>query len=271
MQQLRWVAPTGPLGRLSALAAERADAVRGTRRALEQKLDGLPVAPSFSAALSRADVAVIAELKRRSPSKGVLDASLDAGIRAGEYARGGAAALSILTEPSEFAGSLDDLASARVAVAVPLLRKDFIVDDIQLLEARVAGASAVLLIARALPAGQLVALATAARALGLEVLVEVRDERELGHALGIATAVIGVNNRNLETLKLDDGVSARLLRLIPPGRIAVYESGVRDVDGVHRAAALGADAVLVGSALSVAGLPEAAVRALVGVPRSARG
>lgn len=268
---MRWVAPGGPLGRLSALAAERAESLWASRSALERKLDGLPAAPSFAAALTRSDVAVIAELKRRSPSKGVLDASLDAAIRAGEYARGGAAALSILTEPSEFAGSLDDLASARGAVAVPLLRKDFIVDDIQLLEARVAGASAVLLIARALPSDRLVELATAAKARGLDVLVEVRDERELGHALGIATAVIGVNNRNLETLQLDDGVSARLLRLIPPGRIAVYESGVRDLDGVRRAAALGADAVLVGSALSVAGAPEAAARALVGVPRSARG
>ena len=265
------MAPEGPLGRLSALARERAALAQGTRRTLERQLVGLDAAPSFIGALSRPDVAVIAELKRRSPSKGVLDAALNAASRATVYARGGAAALSILTEPSEFGGSLADLDAARSCVAIPLLRKDFIVDEIQLLEARVTGASAVLLIARALPAGRFVELTHEARSLGLDVLLEVRDERELERALAVPEGVIGVNNRNLESLQLDDAVSERLLRLIPGTRIAVYESGVRDVDGVRRAAALGADAVLVGSSLSVAAAPEAAVRALVGVPRSARG
>ncbi len=226
---------------------------------------------SFADALRRADVAIIAELKRRSPSKGVLDATLDAGARAAEYARGGAAALSILTEPSEFGGSLDDMADARQRVDVPLLRKDFIVDEVQLLEARVVGASAVLLIARAHPAPRFFALAAAARSLGLDVLLEVRDEAELERALGVPGGVIGVNNRNLETLIIDDAVSERLLRLVPPERIAVYESGVRDSDGVRRAAALGADAVLVGSALSVAASASDAVRALTGIARSGRG
>lgn len=271
MQQAGWAAPDGPLGRLSTLSAQRAASVLGTRLDLERQLAGLSSAPSFIKALSRPDVAVIAELKRRSPSRGVLDADLDAAVRAVEYGQGGAAALSILTEPSEFGGSLGDLVSARSAVAIPLLRKDFIVDEIQLLEARVAGASAVLLIVRALPVGRLDALAGAARALGLDVLLEVRDERELDCALGVPEAVIGVNNRNLETLQIDDEVSVRLLRLIPRSRIAVYESGIRDVDGVRRAASLGADAVLVGSSLSLAGAPQASVRALTGVPRSARG
>ena len=265
------MAPGGPLGRLSARSAERAALAQRTRRSLEQQVAGLAAAPSFIESLSRRDVAVIAELKRRSPSKGVLDAELDAGGRAVEYARGGAAALSILTEPSEFGGSLADLAAARGAVAIPLLRKDFIVDEVQLLEARVSGASAVLLIARALPPGRFVALAGEARALGLDVLLEVRDEPELERALGVPEGVIGVNNRNLETLRLDDTVSERLLRLIPGTRLAVYESGVGDVDGVRRAAALGAEAVLVGSSLSLSDAPEAAVRALVGVPRCARG
>jgi indole-3-glycerol phosphate synthase len=184
---------------------------------------------------------------------------------------GGAAALSILTEPSEFSGSLADLAAAREATAVPLLRKDFIVDEVQLLEARLSGASAVLLIARALPAGRFYALAAAAKSIGLDVLLEVRDEAELERALGVPDGVIGVNNRNLETLVIDDTVSERLLRLVPPGRTAVYESGIRDVDGVRRAAALGADAVLVGSALSVVSSPVEAVRRLTGVARSARG
>ncbi len=229
-----------------------------------------PVA-SFSGALVRRDVAVIAEIKRRSPSKGVLDDALDAGVRAAEYALGGASALSVLTEPSEFGGSLDDLAAARSSVEVPLLRKDFIVDEVQLLEARLAGASAVLLIARALRADRFFALAAAARSIGLDVLLEVRDESELERALGVPDGVIGVNNRNLETLAIDDSVSERLLRLVPPERTAVYESGIRHVDDVRRAAALGADAVLVGSALSVVSSPVDAVRRLTGVPRSTRG
>lgn len=240
-------------------------------RALERRVADLTPVASFAAALERPDVAVIAEIKRRSPSKGVLDAALDAGARAAEYATGGAAALSILTEPSEFGGSLDDLAAARSAVAIPLLRKDFIVDEVQLLEARLAGASAVLLIARALRADRFFTLAAAAKSIGLDVLLEVRDEAELERALGVPDGVIGVNNRNLETLAIDDRVSERLLRLVPPGRTAVYESGVQDVEGVRRAAALGADAVLVGSALSIATSPVDAVRRLTAVPRSARG
>ena len=269
-QQGVWAPATGPLGRLSDCSRERAAAVQGHRRQLERQVADLPPAASFAAALDRDDVAVIAELKRRSPSKGVLDASLDAGRRAAEYASGGAAALSILTEPTEFGGSLDDLMAAHATVGVPLLRKDFLVDEVQLLEARVAGASAVLLIARAHPAPRFFALAAAARDVGLDVLLEVRDEAELERALGVPGAVIGVNNRNLETLAVDDAVSERLLRLVPPERVAVYESGVRDNAGVRRAAALGADAVLVGSSLSVSNAPDAAVRALTGVPRSAR-
>jgi indole-3-glycerol phosphate synthase len=270
-QQGAWVPPAGPLGRLSARSAERAAAAQSGRLGLERFVFEMPPAPSFRGALTRPDVAVIAELKRSSPSKGVLDAMLVAGERAAAYVLGGAAALSILTEPTEFGGSLDDVVEARRAVAIPLLRKDFIVDEVQLLEARAAGASAALLIARAHPVPRLFALAAAARSMGLDILLEVRDERELECALGVPLAVIGVNNRNLETLAIDDAVSERLLRLIPPERVAVYESGVRDADGVRRAAALGADAVLVGSALSVAESAEAAVRALTGVPRSARG
>ena len=229
-----------------------------------------PAVP-FAAALRRSDVAIIAEIKRRSPSKGILDAALDAGVRAAEYAAGGAAALSILTEPVEFGGALDDIAAARRAVPVPLLRKDFIVDEVQLLEARAAGASAVLLIARAHRADRFFALAAAARSMGLDVLLEVRDEAELECALGVPGGVIGVNNRNLETLAIDDAVSERLLRLVPPERIAVYESGVRDGEGVRRAASLGADAVLVGSTLSLSLSPVDAVRQLTGVTRIARG
>ena len=259
------------MGRLTEHSAARAAAARGRVRELEQGVASLVPAVSFRDALRRDSVAVIAEIKRRSPSKGVLDDALSAAERSAQYEAGGAAALSILTEPSEFGGSLDDLASARAAVALPLLRKDFIVDEVQLLEARVAGASAVLLIARALPADRFFALAAMARSVGLDVLLEVRDESELERALGVPHGVLGVNNRNLETLQMDDAVSERLLRLVPPDRTAVYESGVRDVEGVRRAAALGADAVLVGSVLSVASSPTDAVRQLTRVPRSARG
>ncbi|HEX7545408.1 MAG TPA: indole-3-glycerol phosphate synthase TrpC, partial [Gemmatimonadaceae bacterium] len=164
-----------------------------------------------------------------------------------------------------------DLRAARGAVLLPLLRKDFIVDRLQLLEARSAGASAVLLIARALSPERRRALAFEASALGLDVLLEVRDERELEHALRVDHAVIGINNRSLETLVMDDAVSARLLPLVPSDRFAVYESGVKNRHDIERAAALGADAVLVGSSLSAAAIGGAAVAALAGVARRTRG
>jgi indole-3-glycerol phosphate synthase len=170
-----------------------------------------------------------------------------------------------------FGGSLDDLRAVRGAVAVPLLRKDFIVHRLQLLEARSAGASAVLLIARALSPERRSALAADARDIGLDVLLEVRSERELDHALGVQHAVIGINNRNLETLAIDDVVSARLLPLVPEHRIAVYESGVNSRADIERAASLGADAVLVGSVLSAAPNGGAAAAELVGVVRRTRG
>jgi len=266
-----WAPPVGPLGRLSERSAERAAAARMGRRALERAAaDALPCT-SFASALWKPDVAIIAELKRRSPSKGDLDPALNAAQRASDYEEGGASALSILTEPSEFGGSLDDLRAARSAVGIPLLRKDFIMDEVQLLEARVYGACAALIIARAHPPARFFALASEARGLGLDVLLEVRNEAELERALGVPQAIIGVNNRNLETLAIDDAVSARLLRLVPPERVAVYESGVTDADGVRRAAALGADAVLVGSALSVSATPAEAVAALTGIARIGRG
>jgi len=230
----------------------------------------MPAAVPFAAALRGAQVRVIAELKRRSPSKGVINDALRADERAAAYASGGAAALSVLTEPTRFGGSLEDLRAVRAAVAVPLLRKDFITAQIQLLEARVAGAAAALLIARALHADELRQLAREARELGLDVLVEVRSEDELATALTVPDAVVGVNNRNLETLAIDDAIGARLLPLIPPARVAVYESGVRSVAEVERAASMGADAVLVGSVLSAAEDPVQAVRALAGVMRRGR-
>lgn len=234
-------------------------------------VSALPPAPDFARALRGDRVAVIAELKRSSPSKGVLDATLNAGVRTRAYVSGGAAALSILTEPSRFGGSLADLRAARETVAVPLLRKDFITHPVQLLEARAYGAAAALLIARALAPAELAELGAAAGALGLTPLVEVRDEAELARAVAVPGAVIGVNNRDLETLVIEPDVGARVLPQIPSDRVAVYESGIADVTGVERAAALGADAVLVGSVLSTAADPSAAVARLAGVTRRGRG
>jgi indole-3-glycerol phosphate synthase len=266
-----WSFPAGPLGELTAAAEVRAQALESSAAALERSARAAPPVPSFAAVLRSGSVAVIAELKRRSPSKGAINETLDVPARAAEYAAAGAAALSVLTEPVRFGGSLDDLRAARGAVSVPLLRKDFIVSRLQLLEARAAGASAVLLIARALPPERRTTLAAEARELGLDVLLEVRSERELEHALGVAHAVIGINNRNLETLVIDDVISARLLPLVPAHRTAVYESGVSSRADVERAAALGADAVLVGSALSSSADGGAAASRLIGVARRPRG
>ncbi|HEX6536327.1 MAG TPA: indole-3-glycerol phosphate synthase TrpC [Gemmatimonadaceae bacterium] len=257
-----------------ARANERAAAARSSPAAvaaLERTAAGAPIPPSFKDALRRADVAVVAEVKRRSPSKGEINRALSAPAQAAAYAGGGASAISVLTEPDDFGGSLDDLRAARAAVSVPLLRKDFIVDEVQLLEARAAGASAVLLIARAISPSVLERLAAFALGLSLDALIEVRDEAELDRALAAGTGVVGVNSRDLETLAIDPAVSERLVPRIPGACVALWESGVRDVDGVRRAARSGADAVLVGSVLSGSVDPRAAVRALVGVPKVARG
>jgi len=261
----------GPLGRLSAAAAARAHDLEKQSADLRARAKDAPVAASFAAALRRPDVAVVAEVKRRSPSKGVINAGLDATEQASAYARGGAAALSILTEPTEFGGSVQDLMDARAATSLPTLKKDFHVHPVQLLEARAVGASAVLLIARALPPDELTAMADRASEIGVEVLVEVRSEEELEHALAIRHAVIGVNNRDLETLVIDSAVTARLIPLIPADRLAIAESGVSARYDVERSAVAGADAVLVGSTVSAASDPTAAVAALTGVARMLRG
>jgi indole-3-glycerol phosphate synthase len=268
-----WTPPGGTLGAILAEARERVRSLPSARRSELQLIAAGPRdgnVPSFTAALraGRA-VSVIAEVKRRSPSKGEINTALSAGAQAMAYAAGGAAAISVLTEPQHFGGSLTDLADARAAVSIPLLRKDFVLDRTQLWEARAAGASAVLLIARALEPALLDELAAEAIALGLEPFVEVRSEQELARALATGAPAIGVNQRDLETLAIDPEVAERLLPLVPRARVAVSESGVRDRGGVERAAANGADAVLVGSALSAAADPAAAVRALTGVARGA--
>lgn len=187
------------------------------------------------------------------------------------YAEAGAAAISVLTEPDQFGGAPDDVAAVRAAVTLPVLKKDFHVEPVQLLEACALGASAALLIVRALAPAQLLRMAKAARALELELLLEVRDEEELARALDAGAAVVGVNNRDLETLEIDASTTDRVLPHIPAHCIAVAESGVRDRGDVERCARAGADAVLVGSVLSAAADPSAAARALAGVARRSRG
>jgi indole-3-glycerol phosphate synthase len=265
-----WSPPGGTLGQLVSETRRRVDELKRRRRELEAGAAGQAPAVPFAAALRRPDVAVIAELKRRSPSRGDINLELSAARQAAAYEAGGAAAISVLTEPRHFGGSGEDLVAARGAAGVPLLKKDFHVDAIQLLEARALGASAVLLIARALDPSALADLVAQAAALGLEALIEVRREAELERALSTDAPVIGVNTRDLETLAMDFALCERLLPLIPAERVAVAESGVTSRADVARAAACGADAVLVGSALSAAADAAAAVRALTGVVRGSR-
>lgn len=269
----RWTMPAGPLGRLNDASAARAALSRSDVPYADQLAGALSTAvpPNILAALTHgSDVAVIAELKRSSPSRGEINGALDTATQVRAYAEGGAAAFSILTEPSEFGGSLHDLAVASALGIGPCIRKDFITDVVQLVEARQSGAAAALLIARALPTAVLMELVFSARMLGLEPLVEVRDEDELRDALDSGALLIGVNNRNLETLELDATVSARVLPLVPVTHIAIYESGVAGSADVERAAACGADAVLVGSSISASGTPGAAVATLTGVARVRR-
>jgi indole-3-glycerol phosphate synthase len=208
---------------------------------------------------------VIAEVKRRSPSKGDLAEIPDPTVLAKQYAAGGAAAISVLTEQRRFGGSLDDLRAVRAAVDTPLLRKDFIVTDYQLLEARAAGADLALLIVAALDDDELRRLHDTARELGLTVLVEVHDEAETERAVALGAELVGVNARNLKTLAVDGETFGRLAPLIPDDRVKVAESGIFGAADVRRFVAQGARAVLVGEALVKDGDPQAAVRALTGV------
>jgi indole-3-glycerol phosphate synthase len=216
--------------------------------------------------LRSASTGVIAEVKRRSPSKGHLADIADPATLAREYAAGGAAAISVLTEQRRFGGSLEDLRAVRAAVDVPLLRKDFMVTDYQVVEARAAGADLVLLIVAALDDPTLHRLHDLARELGMTVLVEVHDEAETERAVRLGAELVGVNARNLKTLDVDAGTFGRLAPLVPADRVMVAESGVTGADDVARLAALGARAVLVGEALVRDGDAAGAVRSMTGLP-----
>ncbi len=251
--------------------------VRAARRSLEERRRRVPAAAveraarrreprgeAFAAALrSSSCPVIIAECKRRSPSKGLLRAAYDPAAIARAYERAGAAALSVLTDEPHFGGSIDDLAAVRAATSLPVLRKDFVLDRYQLVEARAAGADAVLLIAAVLGAepGSLISMA---RSLGLAALVEVHDEGELERALEAGATLVGVNNRNLRTMEVDLDTSVRLSARLPPDVTAVAESGIRTRDDVLRLHACGYHALLVGERLVTAADPGAALQELIG-------
>jgi indole-3-glycerol phosphate synthase len=245
-------------------------ALHARRAELERDVDRARRPPPFGAGLRRPNVALIAEVKRRSPSAGSIREDLDPVERAVLYGTHGAAAISVLTDEPYFGGSMADLTAAAARAVVPVLRKDFILDELQILEARAAGASAVLLIVRALDRARLGELIACAATAGLDALVEVHTLEELDIALSAGASIIGVNSRDLDTFKIDMAAAWKIIRQVPPERIAVAESGISQQSDVARAAEAGADAVLVGTALSQATFPEGLLRELTRVPRHGR-
>ncbi|MDJ0466882.1 indole-3-glycerol phosphate synthase TrpC [Streptomyces sp. H27-C3] len=238
---------------------------------VRESADRLPPPRDVLAEWSGPDVAVICEVKRASPSKGRLADIPAPAHLAAEYARGGAAAISVLTEERRFLGSLDDLSAVRDAVHVPVLRKDFIVSEYQVWEARARGADLVLLIVAALDDARLAALHELVAQLGMTALVEVHDEEEAARAAALGALLIGVNARNLKTLEVDRGTFARVAPMLPGSALKVAESGVRDARDVIAYAQAGADAVLVGEAV-VTGVDAAtAVGDLVAAGKGGRG
>jgi indole-3-glycerol phosphate synthase len=229
---------------------------------LEQRIAAQEPPRAFAEALRGEDVAIVAEIKRASPSRGPLDLGLDAAALARSYAAGGAAAVSVLTEPERFEGSLDDLRAARGA-GLPVLRKDFVLDDFQVLESRAEGADALLLIVRAL-GPELDRLFKTTRAVGMDALVEIYDETDLERALEVGADVIGINHRDLETFEVDPERTAKLAPQIPEGKVIVALSGVSSRDEVERLSAMGAHAVLVGESLVTAADPVAKLQELLG-------
>jgi indole-3-glycerol phosphate synthase len=255
--------------------------LESTREALESRKRQLPlgeleyqafaiggverVSPRrFATALTEPGIAVIAEFKRRSPSAGTLRHAPNLHELVRAYERGGASALSVLTEEKHFDGTLEDLVAARVACELPILRKDFILDEYQLYEAKVARADAVLLIVAALERQQLSALNTCAQTLGLDVLVEVHDREELRMALNIGAELIGINNRDLRDFSVDVERTERLMGEIPTGVKVVSESGIAKPEQLRKLEDAGVAAVLVGETLMRSTDPEAALRTLRG-------
>ena len=254
------------------LAAHRARAA-GDGRALPDlvaQAETMPAPRDFAGALRGGGLSCIAEIKRRSPSKGDLDPGLQADLVAKDYVTGGAACLSVLTDVDFFGGSEADLAAAREASGLPVLRKDFTVQEADVVDARLMGADAVLLIAAALSDAELQACSARADVLGLAALVEVHDEEELTRALDAGAGMIGVNQRDLRTFQVDHERACALATRIPAGVLAVAESGIRDADDARRLAEAGYDAILVGETLMRAADRPAQLRQLVGHPVGTR-
>jgi len=255
-------------GAREGVEARRADLPQADLEArLSARRDDRP----FNEALTRPGLSLIAEFKRRSPSAGALaPESIDLAAQVAAYERGGAAALSVLTDERHFGGSLADLRAARAACDLPIIRKDFIVDPYQLYEAAVNGADAVLLIAAALGDRDLTALYQEARAIDLDCLVEVHDAEELERALEAGAEVIGINNRNLDDMSVDIGTTYELMPDVPAGKTVVAESGISGREELFELDRVGVDAVLIGGALMTASDPEAKARELTGSDESTR-
>jgi indole-3-glycerol phosphate synthase len=237
---------------------------------LTEAAAGLPAPRDFFGALQAPGLCVIAEVKRRSPSKGDLDVHLQPDLVAKEYVAGGAACLSVLTDQQHFGGSVEDLQLAREASGLPTLRKDFTVSAADVVDARLMGADAVLLIAAALDDTELASFKSLADQLSLAALVEVHDEEELARALAVGATLVGVNQRDLRTFTVDHDRACRMGALIPPGVVAVAESGIGGGEDARRLAEAGYDAVLVGETLVRSGDRATSLRELTGYPVAAR-
>ena len=260
-------ADLGALAPIVARKLREAETLRCASAALWSKAEQLPPARPMDTALRGG--AVIAELKRRSPSGGTLRHDLDCVAVAHDYEIAGAAAISVLTDSIDFGGSLDDLAAVREAVALPVLRKDFVVDPVQVAESRVAGADWVLLIVAVLTGTLLEGCLEAVGRARAHAVVEVHDAAEAARAVAAGAECVGINNRDLRTLTTDVSIFARVRGHIPSGVLCIAESGVRDTDDAARLIADGADAVLVGEALMRARSPREACAAVVAAARSA--
>jgi indole-3-glycerol phosphate synthase len=257
-------AGAGILERIVAVKQEEVGRLSGSRTELRRRAERAEPARPFGPALSRrGEVAVIAEFKRRSPSAGTLGGGDPAEV-ARAYAAGGAAAMSVLTDGSFFGGSLEDLQAARSAAALPILRKDFVLDETQIWEARAEGADAVLLIVRILDDVRLSLFLDLCRELRFSSLVEVHDAAEMERALAVGAPIVGINNRDLDTFRTDIAVSLELAPRVPADRIVVAESGIGFPGEVERLGEAGVDAILVGESLMRAGGGSAAVSKLAG-------